>query len=303
MGRHGGTDPARARRGTPGTTRRHRRRRHTVLLATCAVLATGTFGVSAGLLPRPDGQGGFTRASGLPGLSALHLPGTRDGSTGVRDLAGVASPPATASPGASGRAGAYGAGTWVGGPASGATASGSPSPKRSPKPSRTTHPARGAVQSAATHPSPAASDGGGVSAAPSASAGSTAPTAAEQTADNEVLRLVNEQRAQAGCSPVTADSKLQALATAFSEEMADRNFFDHTDPDGRTPWDRAKAAGITDLGGENIARGQADPAAVMDAWMNSPGHRANILNCSFTTLGVGVHFGTGGPWWTQDFGY
>jgi uncharacterized protein YkwD len=85
--------------------------------------------------------------------------------------------------------------------------------------------------------------------------------------------------------------------------MAARGFFDHTDPDGATPWDRAEKAGISDLGGENIARGQADAAAVMEAWMNSPGHRANILNCDFKTLGVGVHFGSGGPWWTQDFGY
>lgn len=85
--------------------------------------------------------------------------------------------------------------------------------------------------------------------------------------------------------------------------MAARGFFDHTDPDGATPWDRAAKAGIAGLGGENIARGQADAAAVMEAWMNSPGHRANILNCDFKTLGVGVHLGSGGPWWTQDFGY
>ncbi|MEU7074943.1 CAP domain-containing protein, partial [Streptomyces narbonensis] len=79
-------------------------------------------------------------------------------------------------------------------------------------------------------------------------------------------------------------------------------FFDHTDPDGDTPWARAEQAGVTGLAGENIARGQADAAAVMESWMNSDGHRANILNCDFTTLGVGVHFGDGGPWWTQDFG-
>jgi uncharacterized protein YkwD len=85
--------------------------------------------------------------------------------------------------------------------------------------------------------------------------------------------------------------------------MAARGFFDHTDPDGKSPWDRASAAGISNLGGENIARGQADAQAVMTAWMNSPGHKANILNCDFKTLGVGVHFGAGGPWWTQDFGY
>ena len=106
-----------------------------------------------------------------------------------------------------------------------------------------------------------------------------------------------------GCSPVTADSGLAALATAFSDDMAARDFFDHTDPDGASPWDRAKKAGITDLGGENIARGQANAQLVMDSWMNSPGHKANILNCDFKTLGVGAHFASGGPWWTQDFGY
>ncbi|MFE6286839.1 CAP domain-containing protein [Streptomyces sp. NPDC057877] len=125
----------------------------------------------------------------------------------------------------------------------------------------------------------------------------------ETAAEAEVLRLVNDERAKAGCSPVAANSALAALAGAFSEDMAVRDFFDHTDPNGATPWDRADKAGIANLGGENIARGQADAAAVMDAWMNSPGHRANILNCDFTTLGVGVHFGSGGPWWTQNFGY
>ncbi|MBC7273660.1 MAG: CAP domain-containing protein, partial [Streptomyces sp.] len=125
----------------------------------------------------------------------------------------------------------------------------------------------------------------------------------EAATEAEVLRLVNDERAKAGCSPVAANSALAGLAGAFSADMAARGFFDHTDPDGLTPWDRAEKAGIDDLGGENIARGQADAAAVMDAWMNSPGHRANILNCDFTTLGVGVEFGDGGPWWTQNFGY
>ncbi|KOU76746.1 membrane protein [Streptomyces sp. MMG1533] len=126
---------------------------------------------------------------------------------------------------------------------------------------------------------------------------------AETAAAVEVLKLVNEERAKVGCSAVAANSSLADLAQAFSKDMAARGFFDHTDPDGASPWDRAAKAGITDLGGENIARGQADAAAVMEAWMNSPGHKANILNCDFKTLGVGVHFGSGGPWWTQDFGY
>jgi uncharacterized protein YkwD len=125
----------------------------------------------------------------------------------------------------------------------------------------------------------------------------------ETAAEAAVLSLVNKERNKAGCSPVTSSRALAALAEAFSEDMADRNFFDHTDPSGATPWDRAEKAGITNLGGENIARGQADAAAVMAAWMDSPGHRANILNCDFKTLGVGVHFGSGGPWWTQNFGY
>lgn len=125
----------------------------------------------------------------------------------------------------------------------------------------------------------------------------------EAVAQAQVLKLVNDERAKVGCSPVAANSALRELAEDFSRAMATQGFFDHTDPSGATPWDRASAAGISGLGGENIARGQADAQAVMDAWMNSPDHRANILNCDFQTLGVGVHFGSGGPWWTQDFGY
>ncbi|WP_330240912.1 CAP domain-containing protein [Streptomyces sp. NBC_00525] len=140
------------------------------------------------------------------------------------------------------------------------------------------------------------------SSAPAPSKSST-PTATATSARAAILALVNEERGKVGCSPVTASSSLASLAQRFSDDMAARGFFGHTDPDGRTPWDRAAAAGISGLGGENIARGQTDAQAVMDAWMNSDGHRANILNCDYKTLGVGVHFGAGGPWWTQDFGF
>ncbi|NUK90931.1 CAP domain-containing protein [Streptomyces lunaelactis] len=122
-------------------------------------------------------------------------------------------------------------------------------------------------------------------------------------AEAAVLSLVNEERAKVGCSPVRANASLAALAGDFSDDMAARGFFDHTDPEGDTPWDRADQVGVKGLGGENIARGQADAAAVMTSWMNSDGHRANILNCDYKTLGVGVHLGAGGPWWTQDFGF
>ncbi|RFU88517.1 CAP domain-containing protein [Streptomyces triticagri] len=125
----------------------------------------------------------------------------------------------------------------------------------------------------------------------------------QSSQEAQVLALVNQERAKAGCSPVRQDGDLAALAADFSKDMAARGFFDHTDPDGDTPWDRAKDAGISNLGGENIARGQANAQSVMDSWMNSPGHRANILNCDYKTLGVGTHMASGGPWWTQDFGF
>lgn len=125
----------------------------------------------------------------------------------------------------------------------------------------------------------------------------------EAAAEAEVLKLVNQERAKAGCQRVRADSDLAGLAADFSEDMAERDFFSHTTPDGLSPWDRAENSGISNLGGENIARGQANARSVMDSWMNSPGHKANILNCDYRTLGVGAHFDEGGPWWTQDFGF
>lgn len=126
---------------------------------------------------------------------------------------------------------------------------------------------------------------------------------AEEAAAADVVSMVNRERARTGCRPVKRDAVLGLLATALSEDMAVRGFFDHTDPDGRAPWDRWAEAGAQGFGGENIARGPVDAKAVMDAWMESPGHRANILNCEYRIVGVGVYFGQGGPWWTQDFGY
>ncbi|AYG81887.1 ECF RNA polymerase sigma-E factor [Streptomyces hundungensis] len=119
----------------------------------------------------------------------------------------------------------------------------------------------------------------------------------------QVLDLVNSERAKAGCSALTTNSKLYEAALKHSENMAAQNFFDHTDPSGAGPGERITAAGYRwSTYGENIARGQADAAAVMDSWMHSSGHRANILNCAFKEIGIGVHHGSGGPWWTQDFG-
>lgn len=136
-------------------------------------------------------------------------------------------------------------------------------------------------------------------------ANTTAPKApsAPTGRSAQVLALVNEEREKAGCGPLTANERLREAAEDHSADMAARDFFDHTNPDGTDPGQR-----ITDAGyrwstyGENIARGQQTAAAVMDSWMNSPGHRANILNCDFKNLGIGIHDGSGGPWWTQNFG-
>ncbi|WP_405190028.1 CAP domain-containing protein [Streptomyces anulatus] len=129
------------------------------------------------------------------------------------------------------------------------------------------------------------------------------PSPTDASARSEVLSLVNQERAKVGCSPLSTSAPLTSLAQNFSEDMAARGFFDHTDPDGDTPWDRAAQAGVQGLGAENIARGQADAQAVMEGWMNSEGHRANILNCDYKTIGIGMHEGSGGPWWVQNFGF
>ncbi|WP_448617541.1 CAP domain-containing protein [Geodermatophilus sp. URMC 65] len=125
---------------------------------------------------------------------------------------------------------------------------------------------------------------------------------ADPTAEAAVLALVNEARVDAGCGALTADPALAAVARAHSADMRDRDYFSHTSPEGLSPFDRAERAGIDYSRAENIAFGQADATAVMEAWLGSPGHRANILDCELTKLGVGVAEGPGGPWWTQLFG-
>ncbi|MFF3751597.1 CAP domain-containing protein [Streptomyces sp. NPDC002018] len=120
----------------------------------------------------------------------------------------------------------------------------------------------------------------------------------------EVLALTNAERTAAGLRPLADDPRLAAAAQAYSADMAARAFYAHTSPEGLAPWDRAAAAGAPHRGiGENIACGQRSPREVVRGWMNSPGHRANILKPGFTHLGVG--FAGGGPagtYWTQLFG-
>ncbi|MFJ8233734.1 CAP domain-containing protein [Streptomyces sp. NPDC094448] len=287
MGRH---RSAGKRRGAP---------LRTGLLGASAAVAMGAVAVASGLLPGGDtfvsggdaspggevraegratlntqgdtGAGPTPPASGAPtGPTAPHLPSASP--TGTPGKAPSTAPPGKKTDPAAGRT----------------TESRTPSvpAQRSQEP-RTATPER------AVRPSPTRT------AEPQRKAASTTETAMEA----EVLELVNQERAKVGCSPLRYDAALARLAGNFSDDMAVRGFFDHTDPDGDSPWDRAKQAGVKNLAAENIARGQADAEAVMDAWMKSDGHRANILNCDYKTLGVGVRLGGGGPWWTQNFGY
>jgi uncharacterized protein YkwD len=119
----------------------------------------------------------------------------------------------------------------------------------------------------------------------------------------QVVALTNDQRAAHGCPALRDDPRLRTAAVGHSVDMQASGYFAHNTPNGVTPWARIEAQGYSDPSAENIAMGQPTPQAVVDAWMNSPGHRANILSCSSKAIGVGVQFGPGGPWWTQDFGY
>ncbi|MGW2326999.1 CAP domain-containing protein [Streptomyces sp. NPDC001700] len=120
----------------------------------------------------------------------------------------------------------------------------------------------------------------------------------------EVIALTNAERATARLAPLAPDPRLTTAAQAHSDDMVARDFYSHTSPEGGQPWDRAATAGATHRGiGENIACGQRGPAEVVRGWMNSPGHRANILKADFTHIGIGYATGSrAGTYWTQLFG-
>ncbi|MGW4033640.1 CAP domain-containing protein [Streptomyces sp. NPDC004838] len=261
----------------------------TGLLGASAAMAVGAVAVASGLLPGGDtftvggesSPGGPVRSDGSAKLQTQGQSGAES-----TDGAATATPTAPHSPSKS---------------PSPTTKKPSPS---SPKPSaRTKTPEKTAAPTPGKKAGAPRTEATGESSVPAQRRSPAAPSA-EEAMEAEVLALVNEERAKVkGCGPVRFDPALARLAGNFSSDMAKRGFFDHTDPDGDSPWDRAEQAGVKNLGGENIARGQADARAVMKSWMSSEGHRANILNCDYKTLGVGVHLGEGGPWWTQNFGF
>lgn len=125
-------------------------------------------------------------------------------------------------------------------------------------------------------------------------------SAATLAYENEVVRLVNEARAQNGLQPLTVNWELSRIARYKSQDMADNGYFSHTSPTYGSPFDMIHAFGLSyRTAGENIAYGQTTPQIVMNSWMNSSGHRANILNASFTQIGVG--YSPDGNYWTQMF--
>ena len=118
--------------------------------------------------------------------------------------------------------------------------------------------------------------------------------------EEQVLVLVNKQRAANGLSGLTLSAGITNIARAKSQDMHDKNYFSHTSPTYGSAFDMLKDANITyRAAGENIAKGYATPEAVVIAWMNSTGHRANILNKNYTQLGVG--YVADGRYWTQIF--
>ena len=116
----------------------------------------------------------------------------------------------------------------------------------------------------------------------------------------EVVRLVNKERTSRGLSALTHNWELSRVARYKSQDMRDRKYFSHTSPTYGSPFEMMKSFGISyRTAGENIARGYSTPKAVVDGWMKSAGHRANILNSSFKEIGVG--YVPEGNYWTQMF--
>ncbi|MEC2359410.1 CAP domain-containing protein, partial [Bacillus atrophaeus] len=118
--------------------------------------------------------------------------------------------------------------------------------------------------------------------------------------EKKVVELTNAERQKQGLKPLQIDEKLSKSTHAKSQDMKDKNYFDHQSPTYGSPFDMMKSFGISyKTAGENIAQGQKTPEEVVKAWMNSQGHRENIMNPSFTHIGVG--YVESGNYWTQQF--
>ncbi|MEO3826730.1 CAP domain-containing protein [Actinomadura sp. B10D3] len=190
-----------------------------------------------------------------------------------------------------------GSGTGAGG------GEGSPSAAPSPTTAEPTPPLKPIHPRTTAKAKPSRSDAPSGSGSPSSGGGSAGGTGGSSSTETAVVTLTNAERAKAGCKALRIDQRLVVAARKHSADMAAKNYFDHTSRNGDSPWKRMEDAGYPSPGAENIAKGYPTAAAVVKGWMNSPGHRANILNCGLRAIGVGKASGPGGPLWTQDFGW
>ncbi|MED4953336.1 CAP domain-containing protein [Paenibacillus macerans] len=145
------------------------------------------------------------------------------------------------------------------------------------------------VPSRPTNPTPAT---------PSPTTGTTGQAQDTSQFAQQVLDLVNKERSKAGLGALTMNPELSKMAMVKAQDMYNNNYFDHNSPTHGSPFDMMKEFGITyNSAGENIAKGQSTPTQVMNDWMNSPGHKANILNSSYTKIGVAYYNSE----WVQEF--
>ncbi|MFC4560886.1 CAP domain-containing protein [Nocardiopsis mangrovi] len=260
-----GEQPRAQRRRDAAEDRRPRRRWNTSLIAALAAVPVG-LGLAASLVlaatPQGQGQSG-TAASGA--LSDDLLPPADSGDDFfARDDSYTPDPD-------------------------------EPSPERPPRPDGPAQ-ADGTITapaSPAPEDTPDAPETPDEPADPAPGGGSGASELAQ-----EVVSLTNAEREEAGCGPVRVDDDLTLASQRHSEDMAERDYMAHDTPEGIGPAERALEAGYRAWSGENVAAGYTSAEAVMEGWMNSPGHRANILNCDNTAIGVGESDAR----WAQNFG-
>ncbi|MEV7990090.1 CAP domain-containing protein [Micromonospora sp. NPDC085948] len=262
--------PAGTDRPSEGRHRSRRRWRRPLMIGGAAAAATLVVSLGVGAVGLPGGDDGASRPTAVDDTFA---PSTAPTEEPTLDTLAAPSPTSTPSP-----------------------TPPSPTPSRvvrpTPEASRTTAASRrGAPRTSA----PATSNGSSGSGGPSEPSGTVSAQA------REVVDLVNAERAKAGCGALSIDDKLMTAAQKHSQDQADHKNMSHTGSDGSNAGTRLDRIGYAwRTYGENVAWNQQTPAAVMDAWMNSSGHRANILNCAFTEIGVGIAT-SNGPYWTQVF--
>ncbi|MGV9917237.1 CAP domain-containing protein [Streptomyces cellulosae] len=278
-----------------GIHRQQKKYRRTVVTA-IAVGVIGIPSVAMACTDWPDGGQREDRATSVPSVGEDRWDGPGWYSRWSSQHAGDPSPVASGSPGASASP------SKEARKQHGAKPSQKPKKKATPPASATTaapKPSTASPKPSTAAPAPSTTAPKPTTEAPKPTTAAPKPSATASGAVARVVELVNQERAEAGCAPVTANSTLTTAAQRHSEDMASTGTMSHTGSDGSDPGERITRAGYAwSTYGENVAYGYSTPEQVMQGWMTSPGHKANILNCSFKEIGVGLS----GTYWTQDFG-